>query len=80
MGPIGDPPKPDDAGPEGIGEVIASTRAHRHDAFAGKFDYAALGRLERMMVRAPRAAEGGLRDWYAIRAWARSIASELEGS
>lgn len=79
MGPIGDPPTPDDAGPEGIDEVIASTRAHGHEVFAGKLDYAALGRLERMMVRALRAPEGDFRDWDAIRAWARSIASELQG-
>ena len=80
VGPIGDPPKPEDAGPDKINQVVASTRAHGHEVFAGKLEYAALGRLERMMVKALRAPEGDYRDWDAIRNWARSIASELDAS
>jgi menaquinone-dependent protoporphyrinogen oxidase len=80
VGPIGDPPKPEDAGPDGIDQVVASTRAQGHEVFAGKLDYAALGRLERMMVKALRAPEGYYRDWDAIRNRARSIASELDAS
>ena len=80
VGPIGDPPKPEDGGPDGLDQVVASTRAQGHEVFAGKLDYAALGRLERMMVKALRAPEGDYRDWDAIRSWARSIASELDAS
>jgi menaquinone-dependent protoporphyrinogen oxidase len=58
VGPIGDPPKPEDGGPDGLDQVVASTRAQGHEVFAGKLDYAALGRLERMMGKALRAPEG----------------------
>jgi menaquinone-dependent protoporphyrinogen oxidase len=34
VGPIGDPPKPEDAGPDKIDQVVASTRAHGHEVFA----------------------------------------------
>jgi menaquinone-dependent protoporphyrinogen oxidase len=78
VGPIGDPPKPEDAGPENLDEMLEATGARGHEVFAGKLDHSALGRLERMMVRALRAPEGDFRDWDAIRAWARSIASELD--
>jgi menaquinone-dependent protoporphyrinogen oxidase len=77
VGPIGDPPKPDQAGPDGIEDMIESTRARGHELFAGRLDYSKLRRLERMMVKALHAPEGDFRDWDAIRAWARSIAAEL---
>jgi menaquinone-dependent protoporphyrinogen oxidase len=77
VGPIGDPPQPEDAGPEGISEAIESTRARGHRVFAGKLDHASLSRVERLMVRALRAPEGDFRDWDAIRAWARGVGGEL---
>jgi len=77
VGPIGDPPQPADAGPEGISEAMDAVRARGHEVFAGKLDHAALSRIERLMVRALRAPEGDFRDWGAIRAWARSVAAEL---
>jgi menaquinone-dependent protoporphyrinogen oxidase len=77
VGPLGDPPKPEDAGPEGISEAMDETRARAHEVFAGKLDRSALSRIERLMVRALRAPEGDFRDWDAIRAWARGVAAEL---
>lgn len=77
VGPIGDPPQPADAGPEGISEAINATRAREHEVFAGKLDHTALSRVERLMVRALRAPEGDFRDWDAIRAWAQGVAAEL---
>lgn len=75
-GPLGDPPKPEDAGPDGIAETVAATRAREHKVFAGKLDYSKLGRIERLMVRALHAPEGDFRDWDAIHGWARAIAAE----
>jgi menaquinone-dependent protoporphyrinogen oxidase len=50
VGPIGDPPQPADADPEGISEAINATRARDHEVFAGKLDHTALSRVERLMV------------------------------
>jgi menaquinone-dependent protoporphyrinogen oxidase len=77
VGPLGDPPEPEDAGPEGISEVMDATNARAHEVFAGKLDRSALSRVERLMVRALRAPEGDFRDWDAIRAWTRGVAAEL---
>jgi menaquinone-dependent protoporphyrinogen oxidase len=77
VGPIGDPLKPEDAGPDGISETIERLGARGHEIFAGKLDYSKLGRLERLMVRALHAPAGDFRDWDAIRAWARSICEVL---
>ena len=78
VGPLGDPPEPADAGPEGISEAIDATRAGGHEVFAGKLDRSALSRVERLMVGALCAPEGDFRDWEAIRAWAQGVAEELE--
>jgi menaquinone-dependent protoporphyrinogen oxidase len=77
VGPLGEPPKPEDAGPAAISDAIKATQARAHQVFAGKLDRAALGHLERLMVRALRAPEGDFRDWDAIRAWAHSVAAQL---
>ena len=79
-GPVGDPPKPEDAEPEGIGEAAAEIGARGHEVFAGRLDYEAIGRVERLMVKALKAPQGDFRDWDAIRGWARSIAAELAGA
>lgn len=76
-GPIGDPPMPQDADPEGIAAVSDATKARAHEVFAGKLDHEVLTRPERVMVHALRAPEGDFRDWSVIRGWARGIASEL---
>jgi menaquinone-dependent protoporphyrinogen oxidase len=80
VGPIGDPPEPDEAGPAGISETLEATGARGHQVFAGKLDYSQLRRIERLMVKALHAPEGDFRDWDSIRAWAKSIAAELSAS
>jgi menaquinone-dependent protoporphyrinogen oxidase len=77
VGPLGDPPMPEEVGPEGISEAIEATHARAHQVFAGKLDRAALSRVERLMVRALHAPEGDFRDWEAIRTWADSVAAAL---
>ena len=37
----------------------------------------AIGRVERLLVKALKAPEGDFRDWEAIRDWARSVAADL---
>ncbi len=76
-GPVGEPPKPDDAEPEAVVESFDTLGARDHAVFAGKLDYAQLGRLDRMVAKALHAQEGDFRDWDAIRAWADRIAAEL---
>jgi len=79
-GPIGNPPKPEAAGPEGITELVERTGAREHRVFSGKLDYSALRRVERLMVRSLHAPEGDFRDWPEIRAWAAHIAAELSAA
>jgi menaquinone-dependent protoporphyrinogen oxidase len=78
VGPIGDPPKPEEAEPEDITAAGEQLDARGHEVFAGKLDLSVLRHLERLMVRAFKAPEGDFRDWDAIRAWARGIAAELQ--
>jgi menaquinone-dependent protoporphyrinogen oxidase len=77
VGPLGGPPMPEDVGPEGISAAIAVTGARGHEVFAGKLDRTALGRIERLMVRALHAPEGDFRNWDAIRAWAEGVKDGL---
>jgi menaquinone-dependent protoporphyrinogen oxidase len=78
-GPVGDPPKPEDAEPVGLADAIQSLDARGHEIFAGRIDRGALSFPERLMIRALKVPEGDFRDWDAIRAWASAIASELGG-
>jgi menaquinone-dependent protoporphyrinogen oxidase len=75
-GPLGDPPKPAEAPPEGeaIRERIA---AREHRVLPGRLDRHDLGFVERTVVAAVRAPDGDFRDWAAIRAWATAIAAQL---
>jgi menaquinone-dependent protoporphyrinogen oxidase len=77
VGPVGKPPKPEDAGPAGISEAMEATQARAHQVFAGRLDRAVLSHVERLMVRALRAPEGDFRDWDAIRAWAQGVVVQL---
>lgn len=45
--------------------------------FNGRIDSAMLSLRERSVTRLTKAPEGDLRDWDAVRAWARSIDAEL---
>ncbi len=76
-GPIGDPPKPEEAEPEELSQAIVAIAPRGHETFAGKLDYAALTRVERLLVKALKAPEGDFRDWDAVRAWATSIVKAL---
>lgn len=77
LGPLGDPPEPEDAKPDEEIERIAAERARGHRLFTGRLDREQLNRRERLAARAVEAPEGDLRDWDAIEACADEIAAEL---
>jgi menaquinone-dependent protoporphyrinogen oxidase len=79
VGPIGDPPKPDEE-PVDVASIQEATKASDHHIFPGKLDKNALGFAEKAIVLALRAPEGDFRDWDAIRGWAREIAVGLRQS
>ena len=79
VGPLGDPPQPADAGPEGRVAAFAVERARSRPVFRGKLDRAALSRHERLAVRAVKAPDGDFREWDCIDAWADEIAAALDG-
>jgi menaquinone-dependent protoporphyrinogen oxidase len=74
-GPVGDPPKPEEA--PGVVHIIEATAARDHRVVAGGLDRGLLGLGERVIVKAVRAPEGDCRDWEEVRAWASSIANSL---
>ncbi len=77
-GPIGEPPRPDDAHAVDVDALVAAVAARDHRVFAGRLDRHRLGFGERAMVFAFRAPDGDFRDWDAIAAWASGIADELQ--
>ncbi len=76
-GPIGDPPKPEEA-PVDIAGIMDATGAREHRVFSGKLDKSKLSFGEKAIVMAFRAPEGDFRDWDEIRTWAREIATALD--
>ncbi len=76
MGPIGDPPKPDEE-PVEVGDLVRATRARGHRLFAGRLDRHRLGFGEKAVVMALRVADGDFRDIAALDAWGTQIAAEL---
>jgi menaquinone-dependent protoporphyrinogen oxidase len=58
-------------------ELMHATQARGHRTFDGKLDKSELGLGERLTVKLVKAPDGDFRDWEAIRAWAREIASAL---
>jgi menaquinone-dependent protoporphyrinogen oxidase len=76
VGPIGNPPKPDED-PAGIGHMVRATHARGHRLFAGRLDRRRLGIGEKAVVGALRVADGDFRDFDAIDAWGAQIATEL---
>jgi menaquinone-dependent protoporphyrinogen oxidase len=76
-GPVGDPPKPDEA-PVDVAEILAATRAREHRVFAGKLVREQLNFPERAIVSALRVPEGDFRDWPEITGWAAGIATALQ--
>jgi len=79
VGPLGDPPQPNDAGPEAGVAAFAAERARSRPVFRGKLDRSLLALHERLAVRAVKAPDGDFREWDAIEAWADEIAMALEG-
>ena len=75
-GPIGDPPKPEEA-PVDIAGIESATGAREHRVFSGKLDKSRLSFGEKAIVMAFRAPEGDFRDWDEIRSWAKEIATAL---
>jgi len=76
VGPIGEPPKPDED-PAGVGDLIRATSARGHRLFAGRLDRHRLGFGEKAVVLALRVADGDFRDFDAIDVWGTQIAAEL---
>jgi menaquinone-dependent protoporphyrinogen oxidase len=79
-GPIGDPPKPEDAAAVRIDDIVESTGAREHRLFAGKLDKSRMTFADRAIVAAVRSPEGDFRDWEAIAEWANDIAEALKAS
>jgi menaquinone-dependent protoporphyrinogen oxidase len=80
LGPVGDPPRPDDASPEDAVVAFAMNRAASTKLFAGLLDSRRLGRMERLAIKAVKAPDGDYRDWVAIEQWADEIADLLEAA
>ncbi|HLT85346.1 MAG TPA: flavodoxin domain-containing protein [Phototrophicaceae bacterium] len=57
--------------------VLAGVDPVGATVFSGRLDPAVLNLRERSVTRLTKAPEGDLRDWTAIRAWARLIDREL---
>ena len=75
-GPLGDPPKPEEA-PEELGHLGEATHAIEHRVFAGKSDRKALGLAERAIFAVVKAPEGDFRPWADVTEWAMQIARTL---
>jgi menaquinone-dependent protoporphyrinogen oxidase len=75
-GPLGDPPKPDEA-PAEAGSVSTRVGARGHKVFAGRIDRSDLGFAEKAILKVVRAPEGDFRPWSEIADWASGIAASL---
>lgn len=77
-GPLGPPdhliPPGESADTDRIVELVGA-RGHR--VFAGRLERTSLGFAERAAAKAVHAPDGDCRDWAAVDAFAREIASEL---
>ena len=78
-GPVGSPPKPEDA-PLDVMEIVAAIAPIEHRVFAGKIDKSRLNLAERAVVKALKIEEGDYRDLEAVRAWGLEIAATLESA
>ncbi|MFI2752136.1 flavodoxin domain-containing protein [Cellulomonas sp. P22] len=70
--------------PLAIAKLVEATGARGTAVFFGALDTARLDRAGRLVMRVPAArdvmVEGDFRDWPAIAAWARGVASELSAT
>jgi menaquinone-dependent protoporphyrinogen oxidase len=76
-GPLGAEVKDGEQQPKELEEIQASIGAREHRIFFGAADHHTLSFPERIVLKAVRAPEGDFRNWDAIAAWAREIASAL---
>jgi menaquinone-dependent protoporphyrinogen oxidase len=74
-GPVGDPPRPDEATEDGE-ELRAELRALEHHVFPGRID-TQVSLPERAVVKALRVSAGDYRDWDDVDRWAASIAAAI---
>lgn len=75
--------KGDTGGADGVVDVARQARvsaAYQHRLFPGKLDRRRLCLAERAVAGALGLRDGDYRDWQAVRAWARVIASTLHAS
>jgi menaquinone-dependent protoporphyrinogen oxidase len=81
-GPVGDPDlpeKPEWNEPPKIVKAVERLGAREHVVFGGRLPTEPRGPIERAMVEGVPAEFRDRRDWDAIRAWAKGIASALDG-
>lgn len=76
VGPLGDPPEPQED-PVDVADLITAVGACDHHLFAGALDKDDLNLVERAAIRAVQAPFGDFRDWDDIQDWADGIADEL---
>lgn len=76
-GPVGAEPQPHDD-PKLLAAPLGDISPRDHQVFVGSLDLDKLTFAERLIVRLVKAPDGDYRDWNAIRAWARTIAAELQ--
>ena len=79
-GPLGEPAEIGEEQPAELGDLTARLHPRWHTVFPGRYDPDLVGFGERMIMKAVKAEPGDYRDWEAIGAWAREIASELSSS
>lgn len=77
VGPLGDPPEPQED-PVDVADLISAVGARDHHLFAGALDKDDLNLMERAAIRAVHAPFGDFRDWDEIEGWADTIADDLE--
>ena len=75
-GPVGLPPRPDEAGGEGEG-LTEKVGAKAHMAFSGYLNAERLNFGERAIVRGLKASVGDYREWGQVKGWAKEIGAEL---
>jgi menaquinone-dependent protoporphyrinogen oxidase len=67
-----------DVDPVDLPPILEATHAREHRMFAGKLHKTQMSFLQRAVLTVFRGMEGDFRDWQKIRAWASSIAEQLQ--
>lgn len=78
-GPIGEPPEPTHD-PADLQEMLEKTGAVAHELFCGKIDRTQLKFAERAILAALRVPDGDYRDMEAVRTWAKSLLTTIDGA